>query len=61
MLSALWWVTNGLADAPPGIGWRIGVSTSKYSLLLKKERITLIILVLFINVSLTSGFTIKST
>ena len=28
MSSALWWVVNGLASAPPGIGWKIGVSTS---------------------------------
>ncbi len=29
--SALWWVVNGLASAPPGIGWKIGVSTSMKS------------------------------
>jgi hypothetical protein len=28
MSRALWWVTNGLANAPPGTGWKIGVSTS---------------------------------
>ncbi len=28
MSSELWWVTNGLAWAPPGMGWKIGVSTS---------------------------------
>ncbi len=28
MSSALWWVTNGRAVAPPGIGCSIGVSTS---------------------------------
>ena len=28
MSRALWWVTNGLAVAPPGMGWSIGVSTS---------------------------------
>src|SRR5215218_6400781 len=27
--SALWWVTNGRARAPPGTGLRIGVSTSR--------------------------------
>ena len=26
--SVLWWVTNGLAWAPPGSTWKIGVSTS---------------------------------
>ncbi len=28
MSRALWWVTNGRAAAPPGIGWKTGVSTS---------------------------------
>ena len=28
MSSALWWVTNGLAVAPPGMTCIIGVSTS---------------------------------
>ena len=29
--SALWWVVKGLASAPPGMGWKIGVSTSMKS------------------------------
>ncbi len=28
MSSALWWVVNGRASAPPGSGWKVGVSTS---------------------------------
>ena len=28
MSRALWWVTNGLAAAPPGTGCSTGVSTS---------------------------------
>ena len=31
MSSALWWVTNGRAAAPPAIGCIIGVSTSMKS------------------------------
>ena len=37
--SALWWVTNGLALAPPGIGWSIGVSTSMKPCSTMKRRI----------------------
>jgi hypothetical protein len=29
MSKALWWVTKGLAVAPPGIGCIMGVSTSR--------------------------------
>ena len=57
----MWCVINGLAAAPPAIVFNIGVSTSKYPLLSKYAFTSLIILLLNINVSLTSGFTIKST
>ena len=29
MSSALWWVVNGVAVRPPGMGWNTGVSTSR--------------------------------
>ena len=61
MSKVLWWVIKGLALAPPGSVCKIGVSTSRYPLLLRKSLIRLIILVLFMKVSLTCGFTIKST
>ena len=38
MSSALWWVTNGLAAAPPGIGCIIGVSTSRKPRASRKAR-----------------------
>ena len=61
MLRALWCVKNGLAAAPPGIGCKIGVSTSRYPFLFKKLLILLVILVLLMKVSLIPGLTIKST
>ena len=40
MSSALWWVVNGLASAPPGIGWKIGVSTSMKSRSSSQRRVS---------------------
>ena len=52
---------KGLAAAPPAIGERIGVSTSKNPLLSKNSLIAFTICDLLIKVSLTSGFVIIST
>ena len=59
--SVLWCVTNGLAVAPPAIVFSTGVSTSKYPFSSSIFLISVIIFVLIIKVSLTSGFIIKST
>ena len=40
MSSALWCVVNGLAAAPPGIGWKIGVSTSRKSRSSRQRRVS---------------------
>ena len=60
MSSELWWVMNGRADAPPGMGWRIGVSTSMYPRSLKNSRIVAMILARRTKVSFTCGLTIRS-
>ena len=60
MSKLLWCVINGRAAAPPGIGCKIGVSTSKYPALLKKLRIALNNFVRLIKTSFTCGFTAKS-
>ena len=52
---------NGLAVAPPGIGCRIGVSTSKYPFWFKKSRIVVVTLERCKKVFFTCGLTIKST
>ena len=57
----MWWVTNGLAFAPPAIVFNIGVSTSKNPLSSKYDLRAFKALVLVKNASLTSGLTIKST
>ena len=57
----MWWVTKGLAAAPPKIGCIKGVSTSKNPLSSRYFLTAFIIWVLLIKVSLTSGFIIKST
>ena len=56
----MWWVTNGLAFAPPAIVFNIGVSTSKNPLSSKYDLRAFKALVLVKNASLTSGLTIKS-
>ena len=52
---------NGLAAAPPGIGCKIGVSTSTKPSFSSEDLIDEIILDLFKNVSLTWLLTIRST
>ena len=57
----MWWVTNGLAFAPPAIVFNIGVSTSKKPLSSKNDLNAFKAFVLVKKASLTSGLTIKST
>ena len=52
---------NGRAVAPPDIVFNIGVSTSRYPFSSNILLISAIIWLLFLNVSFTSGFIIKST
>ena len=59
--SALWWVVNGRALAPPGIGWKMGVSTSIAPRSSKKERVSEIIRLLVLKASRASGVTQRST
>ena len=61
MFNVLWCVINGLAVAPPDIVFNTGVSTSKNPFSSNIFLISLIIWLLFLNVSFTSGFIIKST
>ena len=58
--NVLWCVINGLAASPVATVVSIGVSTSKYPSSSNILLSSFIILLLLINVSLTSGFTIKS-
>ena len=58
--SALWWVINGLAVAPPAWVWSIGVSTSRKPWPVKYSLIFWIIKLLFLKVSRTSSFIIIS-
>ena len=61
MSSALWCVVNGLAEAPPGMGCSIGVSTSIKPFSTIKSRTAFIALVRLTKVSRVSGETMRST
>ena len=61
MSRALWWVTNGRAVAPPGMGCIIGVSTSRKPRASRNDRISRMIRLLRTKVSRTWGFTTRST
>ncbi|MNC33795.1 hypothetical protein D3C75_822030 [compost metagenome] len=61
MSSALWWVSNGLAAAPPGMVCSIGVSTSRKPRSLRKWRMWAITWERTRKVSRTSSLTIRST
>ena len=61
MSSALWWVMNGRAAAPPGIDCRMGVSTSRYPRELKYSLMEVYTLFRLMNISFTPSFTTKST
>ncbi|MNN66640.1 hypothetical protein D3C81_1822290 [compost metagenome] len=61
MSSALWWVSNGLAAAPPGMVCSIGVSTSRKSRFIRKLRMWAMTCERTRNVWRTSSLTIRST
>ena len=61
MSSALWWVTNGLAAAPPGITCSIGVSTSRNDSPTMKSRIAAMVLLRITNARRESSFMMRST
>ena len=60
MSSALWWVTNGRAAAPPGIGCIIGVSTSRNPWPIMYARIAWIRRLRTANVRRASSLVIRS-
>ena len=59
--SALWWVTKGLALAPPGIGCSIGVSTSRKPCSTMKLRIELTALLRATKRARAASSVIRST
>ena len=61
MSSALWWVTNGLAVAPPGMGCSTGVSTSTKARSSSHRRVRPTIRLRARRVALASGVTHRST
>ena len=61
MSKVLWWVTNGRAAAPPGVGCKMGVSTSIQPWSLKFFRMARIIFDRVMNVDFTFSLTTKST
>ena len=61
MSRALWWVTNGRAVAPPATVCIIGVSTSRKSRVVRKERMKATIRARRRKISRTSSLTIRST
>ena len=61
MSSALEWVRNGRADAPPAIVSSVGVSTSKKPRASMKRRISATMRDRAIITSRTCGLTIRST
>ena len=60
MSSALWWVMNGRARAPPAIGCIIGVSTSRKPRVVRNSRIADTVRLRVSKVFRTSGFTARS-
>ncbi len=60
MLSALWWVSKGLAAAPPATLWSMGVSTSRNPRSWRKWRISEIICERLTNRSALSWFDMRS-
>ncbi len=61
MSSALKWVMNGRAEAPPGMFCRIGVSTSVYPCSSKNLRMVRSTVARFTNVCFTPSLTMRST
>ena len=61
MSRALWCVVNGRARAPPGIGWKIGVSTSMKPRSSNHRRMRLTIRLRARNVARVSGLAQRST
>ena len=61
MSRALWWVTNGLAAAPPGTGWRTGVSTSMKPWASRKRRMALMAAKRISKTRRASSLTMRST
>ena len=61
MSRALWCVVNGRAWAPPGIGWKIGVSTSMNPRSSSQRRVRLTIRLRAMSVVRLSGLAQRST
>ena len=61
MSRALWWVVNGRACAPPGMGWKIGVSTSMNPRSSNHRRVRLSTWLRATKVARASGLAHRST
>ncbi|CKR83060.1 Uncharacterised protein [Mycobacterium tuberculosis] len=59
--SALWCVLKGLALAPPGMGWSMGVSTSRKSLATMNSRSALTALLRAVKRTRADSSVIRST